>query len=77
MNTGISDELEVGEAGTVPYLTLSGEPADRYSEYLLKSHRAADGLRNPRNLFDDSNQLDRKWFKRTKDFLNGLNKQSV
>lgn len=74
MSIGIEDELKDQRANKVPFLTHLGEPTDTYSEYLSEGPQPADESRNPRNLFDDSNRIDRKWLKSARTYLRGLSK---
>jgi hypothetical protein len=45
------------------------EPTDMYDIYLYSGEVPRDALSNARNIFDDSNIEDRKWFGAAKQYL--------
>jgi hypothetical protein len=53
----------------INFLLHADEPRDKYDVYLHSAKDPKDPFRNTRNLFDDSNIEDRKWFKEAKDYL--------
>lgn len=64
-------DSELKSANKFPFLTHPSEPMDKYSEYLAKGPLPPDEFRNPRNLFDDSNSIDKKWLKSAQAYLEG------
>ena len=49
---------------------------NKYMEYLRKGSNTSDKTKNPRNLFDDLNRLDRKWLKQARKFLSKIEKSN-
>lgn len=72
MSIGAKGELNDQTANNIPFLTNPGEPIDLYANYLSEGPQPADESSNPRNLFDDSNMIDRKWLKSARDYLKRL-----
>lgn len=72
MSRGTEDELKGKRTISVPFLIHPGEPIDTYSEYLSEGPQPTDESSNSRNLFDDSNRIDRKWLKSARAYLKGL-----
>ena len=70
MNIKAAGLLDNDQVNSSLFLSHSGEPIDRYSEYLSRDSRSSGKSRNPRNLFDDSNRVDRKWLKIARARLN-------
>ena len=64
--------LENQRYTSMPFLSHPAELTDKYSEYLLEGPQPVVASSNPRNLFDDSNEEDRKWLKVALDNLSRL-----
>lgn len=75
MSIGGKAQLKGQTVHYVPFLTHPGEPVDAYSEYLSNGPQPADESSNPRNLFDDSNKIDRIWLKRAQNYLKNYLKE--
>jgi hypothetical protein len=55
----------------IHFLSHADEPRDRYDVYLHSGEEPRDPSNNARNIFDDSNIEDRKWFTAAKKYLLG------
>ncbi len=51
------------------FLSIRDVPRDKYDEYLLLGGEPRDSVSNARNLFDESNEEDRKWLKTARAYL--------
>jgi hypothetical protein len=51
------------------YLIHKDEPYDKYEAYLVSDLKPAKRGRNPLNLFDDINHLDRKYVRAVRQFI--------
>lgn len=69
MNTKNSGTLLDQKFNTSQFLSHPDEPLDNYSEYVNQGNPSADGFKNTRNLFDDSNIEDRKWLNTAREFI--------
>lgn len=72
MSLGIEGELKGQRSSKATFLTHPAEPIDMYLKYLSEGPQPIDELNNSRNLFDDSNRVDRIWFKRAMYYLKNL-----
>lgn len=53
----------------IDFLLHADEPRDKYYIYLHSGTEPRDLFSNARNMFDDSNIEDRKWFRIAKKYL--------
>jgi hypothetical protein len=53
----------------IEFLSHVDEPIDKYDIYLHSGTKPRDPTSNARNIFDDSNIEDRKWFGAAKKYL--------
>jgi hypothetical protein len=59
----------VQDEPVIDFLSLADEPRDRYDVYLNPGEEPRHRDNNARNIFDDSNIEDRKWFTAAKKYL--------
>ena len=76
MSLKTENTLENQHINSVSFLAHPEEPIDRYAEYLTEMSDSISKLGHSSNLFDNSNETDRKWFKIARKYLSRLQVKS-
>lgn len=67
--SGTLQQLSKTEQSSSPHSRRGEVLDDKHEEFLNSDNTHKNGLRNPLNLFDDSNQQDQMWLKVARDYL--------